>query len=106
MTLVCSGKSKRILGTPNRRRKQRQAEDLLKLNVCVCIPIVGFLYAAVGAQRRCGRATGVVCALVPALLLCAVHSRASHRLAARPALTETLDKQNNEQCNANRGCIK
>lgn len=30
------------MSTPNRRRKQRQAEDLLKPNVC--IPIVGFLY--------------------------------------------------------------
>lgn len=36
------------VATPNRRRKQRQAEDLLKPNVC--IPIVGFLYAHVGAR--------------------------------------------------------
>ncbi|CAH0731548.1 unnamed protein product, partial [Brenthis ino] len=33
--------------TQNRRRKQRQAEDLLKPNVC--IPIVGFLYG----RRHC-----------------------------------------------------
>lgn len=37
-------------GNPDGRRKQRQAEDLLKTNVC--IPIVGFLYARVGAHRH------------------------------------------------------
>lgn len=65
-------------GTLNRRRKQRQAEDLLKPNVC--IPIVRFLYAVCRCTARARVSATTLCAALVRAgrpLLCAVHSRSS-----------------------------
>ncbi|CAG9569920.1 unnamed protein product [Danaus chrysippus] len=102
------------IATPNRRRKQRQAEDLLKPNVC--IPIVGFLYAHVGARaaRLCVRAPRLCgCQLVlarDAPLLFAVDSRRSsghglYTLLPKLPVNKIMSVQHNVHRECNKLCV-